>query len=72
MLGPDKQIIHQYSFAGKNAHEHLIEHLLEQEETWIENLLNTKEEMIMSKKKNLIITKLHIVIFVLKNFQTPF
>jgi hypothetical protein len=53
VLGPDKQIIHEYSFAGKNAHEHLIEHLLEQEETWIENLLTTKEEMIMTNKNTL-------------------
>jgi hypothetical protein len=51
VLGPNKQIIHEYSFEGKNAHEHLIEHLLEQEETWIENLLAKKEEMIMTKKK---------------------
>lgn len=50
VLGPEKKIIHEYSFAGENAHEHLIQHLLDQEKIWVKNLLNTEKEMTMTKK----------------------
>ena len=50
VLGPGKEIIHEHTFAGKNAHVNLVSHLLEQEEIWIENLLTVHKDMEMSKR----------------------
>ena len=53
VLGPKKEIIHEHSFAGNNAHVNLVRHLLDQEEIWIENLLSVNKEMVMTSKDKL-------------------
>ena len=50
VLGPRKKIIHEYSYAGDDAHIHCVSHLLEQEKKWIKNLLSTYKEMVMTEK----------------------
>lgn len=50
VLGPNKKIIHEYSYAGEDAHIHLVEHLLEQQELWIENLVGMYKPLIMTRK----------------------
>ena len=53
VLGPNKEVIHEHSFAGKNAHVHLVRHLLEQENLWIRNLLSVKKDMIISQEEQI-------------------
>ena len=50
ILGPEKEIIHEHSYIGKDAHIKLVEHLLDQEDLWIANLLSVRHPMIMTKK----------------------
>ena len=49
ILGPDREVIHEHSFAGKDANVHLIRHLLDQEKEWIKNTLSINKPLIMSK-----------------------
>ena len=44
----NNEVIHEYTYAGKDAHLHLIEHLLEQEESWLSALLNSNKQMQMT------------------------
>lgn len=48
ILGPNKTIIHEYSYAGENANVHLVRHLLDQEKLWIKNVLSIKKPLVMS------------------------
>ena len=48
VLGPKEKIIHEHSYIGKNAGEAFVGHLLEQEQSWVINLLTTKKHMYMS------------------------
>lgn len=48
IVGPNNTIIHERTQSCENAHIDLIEHLLEEEENWIKQLLAVKEEMKMS------------------------
>ena len=50
VIGPNKKIIHEHSYAGNNAHIDLVQHLLEQEKMWIENLLSVNKPIIMTKR----------------------
>lgn len=50
VLGPNKEIIHEHSYIGKDAHINLVQHLLDQEKLWIENLLSVNKPLVMSKK----------------------
>ncbi len=50
VLGPVKEVLHEHSFAGKNAHVNLVRHLLDQEDIWIENLLTVHKDMEMTKR----------------------
>lgn len=49
VVGPDKKIIHEHTYAGLNAGHKFIEHLLEQEETWLRRLLSLNIEMKMTE-----------------------
>lgn len=42
------EIVHEHTYAGKNAHINLIAHLLEQERKWIKNTLGSYTEMTMT------------------------
>lgn len=48
VLGQDDKIIHEKSYIGKNAGEAFVEHLLEQENLWIRNLLHVEKDMVMT------------------------
>ena len=48
ILGSKKEIIHEYSYSGENAHIHLIQHLLDQEELWVKNVLSAFKPLLMS------------------------
>lgn len=50
IIGPKETIIHEKTHSGPNAHIHLVKHLLEQEEMWIEDLLAVKTEMALTRK----------------------
>ena len=50
MLDSDKNIIHEKTYAGPDAAEHFIEHLLNENDAWINNILNQKEPIKMTKK----------------------
>lgn len=51
ILGPNEEIIHEKTRSGPNAHIDLIEHLLEQEEKWLKDLLSVKEPMNISREE---------------------
>ena len=53
VLGPNKKIIHEYSYAGNDAHVHCVQHLLEQEKNWVKHLLSTEKEMVMTEDDNI-------------------
>ena len=53
ILGPKKEIIHEYSFAGDNAHIHLIRHLLDQEKLWVKNVLSVFQPLLMSAENKI-------------------
>lgn len=48
VLGSKNNIIHEHSYIGKNAHLNFVSHLLEQEELWLSELLNSKNAMIFT------------------------
>jgi hypothetical protein len=48
VLGPNDKIIHENSYIGAKAGEAFVEHILEQENLWISNLLGTEKEMMMT------------------------
>lgn len=50
VLGPDKKIIHEHSYAGANAGEAFVEHLLQQEENWLKQLFSINVAMDMTRK----------------------
>ena len=54
IIGPNETIIHERTKSCINAHFDLVDHLLEQEDLWIKNLLSVKEEMKMTKKEQVI------------------
>jgi len=41
VLDSNNTIIHEHTYAGKNAHLNFMEHLLEQEQSWIGSMLKT-------------------------------
>jgi hypothetical protein len=45
VIGPDNFIVHEKTYSGPKAHEHFLEHLLEEEDRWISGLLQTKQVM---------------------------
>ena len=45
ILDPGNKIIHEKTYSGVNAANHLIDHLLEQEELWISNLFSQFKEL---------------------------
>ena len=47
ILGPQDKITHEKTFIGEKAGEEFINHLLNEENKWIKNLLSTNKEMIM-------------------------
>lgn len=50
ILDSKQNILHEKIYSGPNAAEHFVNHLLEQNDLWIENLLEQKEPMKMRKK----------------------
>lgn len=48
ILDQNSKIFHEKTYTGENAADHLIEHLLEQDELWIKGLFNTYIEMNLS------------------------
>ena len=50
ILGADKKVIHEYSYAGDDAHIHLIQHLLDEENLWIKNVLSVTEPLKMTSE----------------------
>lgn len=48
IIGPNDTIIHERTHSCLNAHFDLVEHLLDQEDLWVKDLLKVKEEMVMS------------------------
>lgn len=50
ILDQKNEIIHKKTHSSNNAADHLIEHLLEEEEAWINNLFNSSVEMALNKK----------------------
>ena len=50
VLGENDKVVHEKTFSGLNAHIHFIEHLLQQEEIWIKDLLNTFKALLMEPK----------------------
>jgi len=42
VIGPENEIIHERTHSGPKAHFNFLEHLLNEEENWIEGLLQTK------------------------------
>jgi len=50
ILDQNNEIIHKKTHSGLNAADHLINHLLEEEETWINSLFNENVEMSLNKK----------------------
>ena len=50
ILQKDK-IIHEKSYYGEKANEHFIEHILEEEETWIKNTLSTSKPMVLTESE---------------------
>lgn len=50
ILGPNETIIHERTKSCRNAHHDLVEHLLEQEELWIKDVLQAKEELQMTRE----------------------
>ena len=53
ILGPNKKVVHEHSFAGVDAHVNLIRHLLDQEKEWIKSTLAYKHPLNMSKENSL-------------------
>ena len=47
VLGPEGKSIHEHSYIGENAGEVFIEHLLEQEKSWISTLFSISEDLVM-------------------------
>jgi len=47
------EIIHEHTYAGRDAHIDLISHLLEQERRWISNTLNAYNEMSMTQEQTI-------------------
>jgi len=45
ILDMNSRIIHEKTYSGKNAADHLIHHLLQEEEDWIKALFNTFKEL---------------------------
>jgi len=50
ILDQNNEIIHQKTHSTNDAADHLVNHLLEEEETWISNLFNTCAELALDKK----------------------
>ncbi len=50
ILDSKQNILHEKIYSGPDAAEHFVNHLLEQNNIWIENLLHQKEPMKMLKK----------------------
>jgi hypothetical protein len=50
ILDNNGQIIHQKTHSEENAADHLVNHLLEEEQSWINNLFNSYIEMALTKK----------------------
>jgi len=46
ILGNGNQIIHEKTFAGRNAHLHFLKHLFCQEKQWIDSLLSSNKPLI--------------------------
>ena len=53
ILGPNKEVVHEYSFSGEDANVHLIRHLLDQEEKWIKNALSVYQHLVMTKENRI-------------------
>ena len=49
ILDGNDSIIHENTYIGKNAAEHFVEHLLEQENVWIKNILQNNNPMIFTE-----------------------
>lgn len=48
ILGPDERVIHERTKSCPNAHLDLVQHLLEQENVWIKDILTSTEELAMT------------------------
>jgi len=51
VIGPNDQIIHEHTKSCENAHIDFIQHLLKQEEEWLNDVLAVKENMIITKEQ---------------------
>lgn len=51
IIGPNETVIHERTKSCRNAHFDLVEHLLEQENLWIKEVLQVKEEMKMTREE---------------------
>ena len=51
ILDQNSKIFHEKTYVGENAADHLVEHLLEQDELWVKGLFNTYVEIQLTKKE---------------------
>jgi len=49
ILDQNSKIFHEKTYSGENAADHLVEHLIEQDELWVKDLFNTFTEMNLSR-----------------------
>lgn len=50
ILGECNQIVHEKTYAGRNAHLHFIKHLIVQEKKWIDDLLNVNRPLVKTSE----------------------
>lgn len=53
VLNQNNKIIHEKTYSGENAANHLIDHLLNEEKSWISNLFSQFKELNLSQKENI-------------------
>lgn len=53
ILDQNSKIFHEKTYVGENAADHLVEHLLEQDELWVKGLFNTYIEMNLTREEQL-------------------
>ena len=50
VLNNEEKIIHEHSYYGEKANENFIEHILEEENRWIKNILSKSKPMFFTKQ----------------------
>lgn len=49
VLNNNEEIIHEHSFYGEKANENFIQHILDEEQRWIKNMLSKSKPMVFTK-----------------------